>query len=164
MAGFRTIKFSTGSSALEGWGPQAFTVISVIALFATMNTVLITSISTSRILYGVSKDEYHFLPAVFSKVHGRTRTPHIAVLSVCVLAIVFTLPGDIGAVAGLANPFLLIVFVLVNASLLKLRYKYPDFDRGFRAPLSLGNLSVTTAAGFVTCLALIVFYLTQNFI
>lgn len=148
--------------ALEGWGPQAFTVISVIALFATMNTVLITLISTSRILYGVSKDEYHFLPTVFSKVHKRTRTPHIAVLSVCLLSIVFTLPGDIGFVAGLANLFLLIVFVLVNASLLKLRYRYPSFERGFKAPLNWGNFSFTAVAGFITCLALIIFYLLQN--
>ncbi len=150
--------------ALEGWGPEAFTVISVIALFSTMNTVLITLISTSRILYGVSKDEYHFLPTVFSKVHRRTKTPHIAVLSVCLLSIVFTLPGDIGVVAGVANLFLLIVFVLVNGSLLKLRYRYPGFERGFKAPVNWGNFSFTAAAGFVTCLALILFYLLQNFI
>lgn len=150
--------------ALEGWGPEAFTVITVIALFATMNTVLITLISTSRILYGVSKDEYHFLPAVFSKVHRKTRTPHVAVLSVCLLSILFTLLGDIGAVAGLANLFLLIVFVLVNAALLKLRYRYPGLKRGFKAPLNWGNLSFTALAGFITCLALIIFYLIQNFI
>lgn len=150
--------------AMEGWGPEAFTVISVIALFSTMNTVLITLISTSRILYGVSKDEYHFLPTVFSRVHRRTRTPHIAVLSVCILSILFTLPGDIGVVAGMANLFLLIVFVLVNASLLKLRYRYPDFSRSFKAPLNWGSFSFTAAAGFIACLALIIFYLFQNLI
>lgn len=150
--------------ALEGWGPEAFTVISIIALFSTMNTVLITLISTSRILYGVSKDEYHFLPAVFSKVHKRTKTPHVAVFSVCVLSILFTLPGDIGVVASLANLFLLIVFVMVNASLLRLRYRYPDLKRGFKAPLNLGGFSFTAAAGFITCLGLVVFYLFQNFI
>jgi APA family basic amino acid/polyamine antiporter len=53
---------------------------------------------------------------------------------------------------------LLVVFVLVNAALLKLRYSRPDLERGFRTPLNVGQLSITAVAGLVSCLGLIVFY------
>ncbi len=145
--------------ANQGWGPAAFTVISVIALFSTMNTVMILQISTSRLLYGVSKKEYDSFPEVFSKVHEDTRTPYVSVWSVGVMTAAFTVLGDIGVVAGLANLFLLIVFVLINLSLLSLRYRRPDIDRGFRAPLNIGRLSVTALGGVVSCILLILFYL-----
>lgn len=148
--------------AMVGWGPEAFTLISVIALFSTTNTVLITLISTSRILYGVSKSKYHSLPTVFSRVHGARRTPHYSVLAVALLAALFTLPGDVGAVAGIANLFILVVFTLVNTSLLKLRHH--GVKAGFRAPLNIGELSLTALAGTLTSLGLIVFYLSKSIV
>lgn len=150
--------------AMEGWGAQAFTLISAIALFSTTNTVLIILISTSRIMYGVSKEKYHSLPEIFSKIHQKTKTPHFSILAVCILTIVFTFLKDVGLVAGLTNLFLLIVFILVNASLLKLRYKLPEKKRGFKAPLNLGKVSVTAVAGLGSCSALAVFYIFQNFL
>lgn len=150
--------------AMEGWGPMAFTIISAIALFSTTNTVLIILISTSRIFYGVSKKQYHSLPDVFAKVHPKTRTPYLAIVAVMLLSMVFSLIGDVGIVAGLTNVFLLTVFLLVNASLLKIRYKKPDEKRGFKAPLNIGKFSVTAALGLVICLALVIFYIFQNFL
>ncbi|MFP4045687.1 MAG: APC family permease [Candidatus Aenigmatarchaeota archaeon] len=148
--------------ALEGWGAQAFTLISGIALFSTTNTVLIILISTSRILYGVSKEKYHTFPEFFSKVDPRTNTPYISVIFICILTCLFTLIDDVGIVAGLSNLFLLMVFIMVNASLIKLRYKKPDSDRGFKAPGNIGNFSVTALLGLITCFGFVVFYLIQN--
>lgn len=150
--------------AAEGWGAQAFTLISLIALFSTTNTVLIILISTSRILYGVSKTEHQSFPEIFSRVHPKRHTPHFSILLICVLAIVFTFLEDVGLVAGLTNLFLLIVFVMVNASLIKLRYKMPDEERGFKAPLNIGRFSLTAAAGLITSAGLTVFYFVQNFL
>ena len=67
--------------------------------------------------------------------------------------------GDIGVVAGLANLMLLVVFVLVNAALLKLRYSRPELERGFRTPLNVGRLSVTAVAGLLSSLGLSAFYI-----
>lgn len=53
--------------ALAGWGEEAFVVLSVIALFATSNTVLIVLVSTSRVTYGISKEEYNSFPSVFTR-------------------------------------------------------------------------------------------------
>ncbi|OKY78774.1 MAG: Amino acid transporter fused to UspA-like domain [Candidatus Methanohalarchaeum thermophilum] len=135
--------------------------ISLIALFAITNTVLIILISTSRLLYGVSKKEYKSFPSFFSKIHSNRKTPYRAVAGTCALTIFFVLLGDIGLVAGLANFFLLIVFAIINLSLLKLRFKKIDREKTFKAPLNIGNISITATSGFISSLVLIIFYLNQ---
>ncbi|MFB6160564.1 MAG: APC family permease [Haloferacaceae archaeon] len=144
--------------AAAGWGPLGARLLGAIALFSTTNTVLILQISTSRLLYGVSKAEYRVFPEAFSRVHPSRRTPHYAVLLVGLATIPFVFLGDVGAVAGLANLALLVVFALVNAALLRLRYTRPDARRGFRAPLNVGRLSLTALAGLATSVALVGFY------
>jgi len=145
--------------ARVGWGPLGSTVLGAIALFSTTNTVLILQISTSRLFYGVSKSEYNVFPAVFSRVHPSRQTPHYAVVVIGLATLPFIFLGDIGVVAGLANLMLLVVFVLVNAALLKLRYSRPELERGFRTPLNVGQLSVTAVAGLLSSLGLIAFYI-----
>ena len=141
-----------------GWGPTGATVLGVIALFSTMNTVLVLQISTSRLLYGVSKSEYHVFPEVFSRVHAARQTPHYAASTVALLTVPVVFLGDLELIAGLANVVLLAVFVLVNGALLKLRYSRPDAERGFRAPLNVGRCSLTALAGLLSCLGLVAFY------
>ena len=144
-----------------GWGGTAGSLLAVIALFSTTNTVLILQISTSRMLYGVSKAEYHSFPTVFSRIHPDRRTPHYAVVLVGAVTVGFSLLGDVGVVAGLANLVLLVVFVLINAALLALRYREPDRERGFRAPGNVGRLSLTAVGGVVTSLGFVAFSLAQ---
>ena len=147
--------------ALSGWGPAAATTVGAIALFSTTNTVLILQVSTSRLLYGVSKTEYQVFPTVFSRVHPTRRTPHYAVALVAALTLPFVLLGDIGFVAGLANVMLLVVFTLVNAALLRLRFSEPNAERRFRAPGNVGGLSITATLGVLSSLALLAFYLSN---
>lgn len=147
--------------ALAGWGEGAFVVLSVIALFATSNTVLIVLVSTSRVVYGVSKEEYNSFPSVFARVHPERKTPYVAVTLVAAVTIPFALVGDLGVVAGLANLALLAVFVIVNTSLLKLRYTGNPRQVGYRAPLNIGRFSITALVGLVSSLGLISFYVIQ---
>ena len=147
--------------ALAGWGEDAFVVLSAIALFATANTVLILVISTSRVIYGVSKAEYNSFPTVFARVHPKRKTPYVAVGLIALVTIPFALVGDLGAVAGLANLALLAVFVVVNLSLLKLRYDGDAQETGYRTPLNVGRFSITAFLGLITSIGLILFYLAQ---
>lgn len=147
--------------AQAGWGDSAFVALSVIALFATSNTVLIVLVSTSRVVYGVSKAEYNSFPSVFARIHPTRKTPYVAVGLVTAVTIPFALVGDLGVVAGLANVALLAVFVVVNLSLLKLRYAGEAQDSGYRAPLNVGRFSVTALVGLFSSLSLIAFYLFQ---
>ncbi|RLM54114.1 amino acid permease [Halobellus sp. Atlit-31R] len=143
-----------------GWGPTGSTVLAVIALFATTNTVLVLQISTSRLLYGVSKSEYQVFPEIFSRVHPSRQSPHYAVALVGLGTLPFVFLGDVGLVAGLANVMLLVVFVIVNGALLKLRFSRPDADRGFRTPLNVGRVSLTAVGGLLSSVALVGFYVT----
>jgi APA family basic amino acid/polyamine antiporter len=60
-------------------------IISLIALFATTNTVLMMLVSSSRIMYGMSKDDALFNP--FSKIHDKTKTPWLAILVSALMSI-----------------------------------------------------------------------------
>jgi APA family basic amino acid/polyamine antiporter len=143
--------------AAAGWGPVGAQVLAAIALFSTTNTVLILQVSTSRLLYGVSRAEYQVFPAVLSRVHPSRQTPHLAVAVVCVGTLPFVFLDDIGVVAGLANVALLVVFGLVNAALLRLRFSKPHVDRPFRAPLNVGRVSLTAVGGLVSVVGLLGF-------
>jgi APA family basic amino acid/polyamine antiporter len=147
--------------ARAGGGDVAASVITAIALTSTANTVLILLVSTSRLVYGVSKSEYRSFPTVFSRVHAARQTPYLAVALVGGVTIPVTLLDDLGQVASLANGGLLIVFVVVNGALLKLRYDQPDERGGFTAPLTVGRLSVTALAGLVTSLGLFAVYVSS---
>ncbi|OTF01786.1 APC family permease [Halorubrum sp. SD683] len=144
-------------------GEFAAALVGAIALTSTANTVLILLVSTSRLVYGVSKTEYRSFPSAFARVHRGRRTPYLAVALVAGVTIPFTLLRDLGTVAGLANGGLLVVFILVNAALVKLRYEAPDATPGFTAPLTVGRFSVTALAGLCSSLGLFLFYVTNVF-
>jgi len=146
--------------AMARWGPTGEIVLVAIALFSTTNTVLILLISTSRLLFGVSREEYRSFPTVFFRVHPTRQTPQYAVFLVGAITIPFVFFGDIGQVAGLANLVLLVVFVLINAALLKLRYDQPTHS-GFETPLNVGRVSLTALGGLVSSLGLIAFYFLE---
>lgn len=122
--------------------------ILVIALFATTNTVLIMLISGSRILYGVSIDRA--LPAIFSIVHQKRKTPWVAAIVIGVLAAAFVFIGDIETVANISVFAIIMVFVLVNLSLIWLRYKEPNLERQFRSPGNIGKFPILAALGIIT--------------
>jgi APA family basic amino acid/polyamine antiporter len=128
----------------ENWG---FGIL-VIALFATTNTVLIMLVSGSRILYGVSLDRA--LPSIFAAIHQKRKTPWVATIIIGALAASFVFIGDIGTVANISVFAIIMVFVLVNFSLIWLRYKQPDIERPFRAPVNAGKFPILAALGIVT--------------
>ncbi len=99
-------------------GPGAGLAMSLIALISTANTVLILSIATSRIAYGMSKRSA--LPEFLSRVHPREKTPHFAIMTSSILALLFCIIGDIEFVANMANYTIFIVFLAVDAALLVL--------------------------------------------
>ena len=139
--------------AAEALGPEAFVVISAIALFATANTVLLMLLAASRIAYGMA--ESSAMPDFLARVHPKRRTPWTAIIVVMLLSMGFVFSGDIAFVAS-ANDFILFsTFVVINASLIYLRYKDPDRPRPFRVPLRIGTLPILPALGILTSLFLI---------
>jgi len=134
-------------------GQNAFLIMSAIALFATTNTVLVSLIVGSRMIYGMSKDRS--FPKILSKVHKKRRTPWMAVLVTMIFSMLFVLLGDIKIVASITDFGIFSVFILVNASLILLRYAKPKVKRPFKTPLNIGKFPVIGLLGLISCSTLL---------
>src|SRR3989338_7114230 len=156
-----TSKAPLATVAAASLGGYAFLLLGIIALFSTSNTVLITLVTTSRLVYGMAEEKG--LPKVLSLVHERTRTPWVAILVIAGLTVIFSVIGDIEIVANLTNLFLFITFAAVNLSLIVLRYKCKTKNKNFICPGNIGKFSVVALFGFLTSLGMIVFVLFNLF-
>lgn len=140
-------------------GERAFWAMSIIALFATANTVLICMIVGSRMMYGMGRDGS--LPKALSKIHKKRRTPYVAVFATMILAMSFVLLGNISVVASITDVGTFYIFIFVNASAIVLRYRMPEKKRTFRTPLNIGKFPVIPFIGLLSSLIL-VYYLDIN--
>lgn len=127
-------------------GRTAFLALSTIAIFSTGNTVLILLMSSARLLYGMAEDER--APQVFARIHPRQQTPYMATAFVAVISLMTLLSlKNIGIIANLTNFAFLITFVIINLSVIVLRFKDRDTPRPFRIPGSLGGVPLVPAVG-----------------
>lgn len=104
--------------ALEASGPVAATALSIIALIATANTVLIILIASSRIAYGMSARSA--LPRFISRVHPSRGTPLVAIILTTLPSVLFCFLGGIELTANAANYTIFLVFLAVNLAVLQL--------------------------------------------
>ncbi len=135
--------------------PHGSLVLSLIALFATSNTVLIILIVSSRLLYGLSSN--NLLPAFFSRI-GKRGTPFISIAAVGVFAILGLLIGNIKKLATLVDLGIFTVYLLVNMSLIFLRYREPNMKRPFKAPINIGRFPVLAFFGILSNLLMLYFF------
>ena len=133
-------------------GNDAFTLVSWIALFSTMNTVLVVMLGGSRIVYGMAYSGS--LPKSLSRVHRTYHTPWVAILGIACLSILFVPFRDITIVANIANFMIFIVFFMVNLSLIKLRYTDPERNRSFKVPLNIGRFPLPPFLGILSIIFL----------
>jgi len=134
--------------------PNSQFLFSIIALFATANTVLILLIVASRVFCGMARD--HSLPSRLSAI-GRRGTPYVAIIFVMFLALFMFLAGNIKTIAMLTDVGIFVVYFFVNASLLALRYKSPA-KTGFRAPVNIGKFPVLAFLGCLTSIFMLFYF------
>ena len=77
----------------------------------------------SRVLYGISREGW--LPAVVGRVHPRTRTPLVATAIITGLVLMLAAPLSIRVLADTTSFIVLIVYILVNLSLLRIKLRRP---------------------------------------
>ncbi len=107
-------------------------VILLGALLGMISSILVFQIGQARVWYAMSRDR--LLPAVFSRVHPKFRTPAV---STWVAGLIVGVPAgllDIGTFSDLSNIGTLFAFVLVSIGVLILRIKQPERHRSFRCP------------------------------
>jgi len=123
-------------------------IVTVAGIFAALASLTTALMVQSSIMLGLSRDGY--LPKSLLSIHHRFKTPYIAILANSFFLIIFTGTGVVAFLAYAASFGSLLVFVLVNLSLMKLRKEKPYLRRPFKAPL----YPVTPIAGIVTALLL----------
>ncbi len=94
------------------FGATGATIIAVVALFSTSNTILSNMIGSSRVILDMAKESKTF--SFLSAVSPRYQTPIAALALVGAAMAVLTFIGDITIVALIANFFIYITFLLVN--------------------------------------------------
>ena len=129
-------------------GMNGSITLSLIALFATASTVLITLVAGARILYGMAKSGS--LPKFLGRVHPKTKTPWIAVIGILVTSIAFAFVGDIVIIANIVVFAVVITFAAINLAVIVLRYTEPVLERPFRVPVNIGKFPILPLFGFGT--------------
>jgi APA family basic amino acid/polyamine antiporter len=146
----------------------------LVAILAS--TILLTAtnaglLGISRLTYNMSSHQQ--LPATLGKVHPRFRTPYLAIIIFCGVAVIllsqgFTNPNffkDLGTLYVFGS---LLCFAFAHASILRLRIKNPEMPRPFKLRWNIhmwgSELPVTAILGlFCTTGIWIVVIVTQPF-
>jgi amino acid transporter len=124
--------------------------ISAIAIVATLNTILAQMTMAARVIYGVARERQ--LPAVLAQVSPRTGTPWVATVLIVAMVVPLALFVPLASLAEGTSLATLVVFALVNLSLLRLRY------RGVQSKTPHVTVPVfVPAVGFATCIAMMAF-------
>lgn len=89
-------------------------------------------IGVSRLTY--SMGQYRQLPDRLRTLHPKFRTPYIAILLFGFVACLTMLPGQADFLGKMYSFGAMLSFTIAHLSVIKLRFKYPDADRPYRAP------------------------------
>lgn len=143
------------------YGQEGLIILSVIALFATSNTILSNMIGSSRVLYDMS-DEIRWMRP-FSKVSPRWRTPLLAIVLVWFWMCLFVFIEELEFIALIATLVILLTFAVVNTSVIILRRKSPLSPRPFRIPLSVDGIPIISLLGIGLIIVLLVYDIQSIF-
>jgi amino acid transporter len=102
------------------------------AVFSTLTALNAVVIASSRVAFSMGR-EGQLLPA-FGRLHHRFGTPAVAVVASAVVMLgSVALPTR--SAGNMSSLFFLLSFVVVNASVIKLRRERPNMTRPYRMPL-----------------------------
>ncbi len=101
-------------------------------LASTMSALNATVYSSSRVSFAMGRDRD--LPKIFGRIHPINKTPHWAIWISGILIILMAVFLPIADVASGASITFLLLFLMVNIAMVRMRKTHPDLERPFRAP------------------------------
>lgn len=119
----------------EALGPSADTALSVIALAATANTVLLLLVAAARSIYGMAA--VGALPGRLARV-DRRGVPATATTTVLLLAGGMAASGNLHRLATMTDAAVLLAFSAVNGSLFWVAARRSAFSRRLRRCADIG--------------------------
>jgi len=130
-------------------GPLAIPekLFAAIGLLALSNGALINMIMASRLLYGMAQEGV--VPRPFAQVLTSRRTPWFAIAFTTAISAVLVATGDLDALADTTVALLVVVFGIVNVSVLVLR-RDPVEHEHFVVPLLVPVIGVGVSLALLT--------------
>ena len=102
------------------------------AVLGLGSVMLVMLLGQSRIFYAMSRDG--LLPAAFSRVHPRFRTPFGTTLATGIVVAMPAALFPIAVLGHMVNIGTLLAFIIVCVAVIILRKRRPDLHRPFKAP------------------------------
>lgn len=154
LAGEGEVAIASAANSFMGrWGGI---LILVSGLASTMSALNATIYSSSRVSFAMGRDNN--LPSVFGRIHSKMKTPHWAVAISVVFIIIMAISLPIDEVAKAADVMFLFMFAQVNVTVMTLRQRRPDLDRGYFVPF----FPWPAVIGIVTNMALAIFVAVET--
>jgi len=135
-------------------GYWSYIILWSIGILAGLNGALVQIIMASRVLYGISKNSKNI--GFFYHVNARTGTPIYATLLVVFIVLLLALSFDLVLLAKITSTIILILFVVVNASLIVIK-KREGRHKEFNLPL------LSPYIGLFSALAILIVHLMMLF-
>jgi APA family basic amino acid/polyamine antiporter len=135
------------NNVFGSYGGVIFAIAGMVACLSTLGTALSVQSSVVR---GMSRDGY--FPKILMSVYSRYGTFYVAAIVGSVLIMILSVLGAIPFLGYAASFGSLLVFALVNLSLIRLRKTKPHMDRPFKTPL----YPITPISGVLLSLAMLV--------
>ena len=143
------------------WVRQALpALVAILAASILMTATNAGLLGISRLTFSLST--HRELPAILSRVHYHFRTPYVAIILFCVIAVLVLIPGfftanffvNLGALYVFGS---LLTFAIAHAAILGLRIRKPELPRPFKLGWGIRiknrELPITAILGLVTTLA-----------
>jgi APA family basic amino acid/polyamine antiporter len=108
-------------------------IIKIGAIAGLSSVILVMMLGQPRIFYTMAKDG--LLPAVFSAVHPKFRTPWLATILTGAIATLMAGLFPIGLLGELVSIGTLLAFAIVCIGIFVLRFTDPGIQRPFRTPM-----------------------------
>ena len=127
------------------FGPAGLTLITLGAAVSMFGNLSGEIMNEPRVLFAAARDEV-IPPKVLARVHSRYYTPHVAILFYTSVAFLLAVIGGLQALMIASSATVLLVYLGVALSVIKLRKRVPDDSKSFRIP---GGYTVPAAASLV---------------
>jgi APA family basic amino acid/polyamine antiporter len=119
-----------------GLGPG---ITDVLRAYVGVLAAVILVIATNAGMIGVSRltfsmGQHRQLPERQRQVHPRFRTPHVAIITFSIIASIAILPGQADLLATMYSFGAMLSFTIAHASILWMRRRLPDAERGWKPP------------------------------
>lgn len=128
-------------------GAAGAVFVTAAAMVSAYGNVSALLLATPRVTYAMA--ERGEFPRLFGRVHARFQTPHLSILIVGALTLLFALTGTFRWALMLVSGGIIIVYAVVCASLIRLRQMQPEAD-ALRVPA--GKAVAVICVGFALLL------------